>query len=471
MAGIERYDAVVVGAGAAGKLMTWHLGALGKRVAVVERRYLGGSCPNVACMPSKNVIHTAKVASYLPRHAEFGLPRAPGPIDMARVRARKDEMVAWSRAVHAAKFERAGAEIVWGTGRFVEPRTVTVTAPGAPARTVQGDMVFLDTGSRALVDPIPGLREASPLTHVEALDLGELPRHLVVLGGSYVGLEFAQAFRRFGSRVTVVERSPRNPAARGPDVSAAVAEALAAEGVDVHPGVAVTRVDGHSGERVRLTGDAGGREVALEGLHLRSRPGASRTPRKWTPPPAAWRSPREGPSGSTSASRRPPTAWGDGRLRRVAVLHAHRRARLPHRARQPGGRAIGRHDGRLVPICLFTDPELARVGLSEQEAREKGIAYRVATVPMSANLRARTLSETRGFLKAPGATTIASSASRIRRERRRAPAGDPARHAAGAPCARVHGPGRDAPDDRGRPVRPLLGRAGRPSNQNPRTST
>ena len=320
---------------------------------------------------------------------------------MARVRARKDEMVAWSKAVHAANFERARAEIVWGTGRFVEPRTVTVTAPGAPARTVQGDMVFLDTGSRALVDPIPGLREASPLTHVEALELGELPRHLVVLGGSYVGLEFAQAFRRFGSRVTVVERSPRILTREDSDVSAALAEALAAEGIDIHNGVAVTRVDGRSGERVRITGDARGREVALEGSHLLV--AAGRVPNTEDVDPAA---------GGVEV-----TARGTFRVNERLETTAERVWAMGDCAGSPYFTHIAEHDfrivrdnlagtlsavttGRLVPFCLFTDPELARVGLSEQEAREKGIAYRLATVSMSRNLRARTMSETRGFLKA-----------------------------------------------------------------------
>jgi pyruvate/2-oxoglutarate dehydrogenase complex dihydrolipoamide dehydrogenase (E3) component len=397
----EHYDAVVVGAGASGKLMTWHLGSLGKRVAVVERRYLGGSCPNIACLPSKNVIHSAKVASYLSRQGEFGLPRITGGIDMARVRARKDEMVANLHAVHVANFEKSKAEILWGTGRFVEPRTVTVTAPGKPTRTVQGDMVFLDTGSRAAIDPIPGLREAVPLTHVEALDLGELPRHLLVLGGSYVGLEFAQAFRRLGSRVSVVERSERILPREDPDVSEGIGEAFAAESIDVHTGVVITSVAGRSGERVRLSGRAGHREIALEGSHLLVATG--RIPNTEDVDPA---------TGGVEVTER-----GTFRVNERLETSAERVWAMGDCAGSPYFTHIAEHDfrivrdnlfggrkavttGRQVPYCLYTDPEFAHVGLRESEANEKGIPYRLATISMKENLRAGSLSETRGFLKA-----------------------------------------------------------------------
>jgi pyruvate/2-oxoglutarate dehydrogenase complex dihydrolipoamide dehydrogenase (E3) component len=401
MPGLERYDAVVVGAGTSGKLMTWHLGSSGMRVAVIERRYLGGACPNIACMPSKNVIQSAKVASFRQRAAEFGQPRAEGPVDMARVRARKDEMVAANWAIHVEKFARARAEIVWGSARFVGPRTFEVTQPGKPTRTLEGERVFLDTGSRARVDPIPGLREALPLTHVEALELGELPRHLVVLGGSYVGLEFAQAFRRFGSRVTVVERSERILPREDADVSAGVAELFASEGIEIHTGVAVTRVEGRSGEYVRVSGRAGDREIALEGSHLLAATGRVFTPQEVEPA-----------TGGVEITER-----GTFRVNERLETTAAGVWAMGDCAGSPNFTHIAEHDfrivrdnlagtrsavttGRQVPYCLYTDPELARVGLGEDEARERRIPYRLATSPMATNLRALTVSETRGFLKA-----------------------------------------------------------------------
>jgi len=399
MAEIERYDAVVVGTGEAGKWMAWHLGATGKRVAVVERQYLGGACPNVACLPSKNVIYSAKVASYLKRAAEFGLSGC-GPIDMARVRARKDQMVAAGRAVHVAKFEQSRVAILWATGRFVDLRTLEVTAPGQPVRVICGDQVFLDTGSRALVDPIPGLREASPMTHVEALDLDALPEHLVVLGGGYVGLEFAQAMRRFGSRVTVLQRGPRILPREDDDVAAAVSQLFESEGIEIVTQATVSKVEGRSGERVRAVGTAADGDLMIEGSHLLVATGRL--------PNTEDLDPRRGGVETTDHGyirvndRLETTAsstWAMGDC-----------AGSPHfthiayddfrtvRDNLAGARRTT--TGRQVPFCLFTDPELARVGLDETQAREQGVAYRRATLPATAILRAQTLSETRGFLKA-----------------------------------------------------------------------
>src|SRR5262245_6522089 len=207
MAHSEEYDIVILGSGAPGKLLAWTLAARGKRVIVVERRYVGGSCPNVACMPSKNVIHSAKVASYFRRAAEFGIAPGDWKIDMAGVYDRKRAMVDGEVEAHLRKYRESGAELIMGSGRFVGPRTIEVALNAGGTRTLRGRTVVINTGSRARIDDTPGLAESRPLTHVEALDLVRLPEHLVVLGGGYVGLELAQALRRLGSRVTVVERN------------------------------------------------------------------------------------------------------------------------------------------------------------------------------------------------------------------------------------------------------------------------
>src|SRR4051794_200741 len=201
------YDLLVLGSGEAGKYLAWTLASQGKKVAVVERRYVGGSCPNIACLPSKNVIHSARVASYFRRGEEFGLAADGWRIDMAGVRDRKRRMVDGLVETHLRKYRSSGAELVMGDGAFVAPRTVEVTLHAGGRRALRGGNVVICTGSRARIDDTPGLRDARPLTHVEALDLDCVPRHLIVLGGGYVGLELAQAMRRFGSRVTVVERN------------------------------------------------------------------------------------------------------------------------------------------------------------------------------------------------------------------------------------------------------------------------
>jgi pyruvate/2-oxoglutarate dehydrogenase complex dihydrolipoamide dehydrogenase (E3) component len=396
MASPEEYNVVVLGSGAPGKLLAWTLAAQGRRTAVVERRYVGGSCPNIACLPSKNVIHAAKVAGYFHRGAEFGI--APGglKVDMAAVRDRKRRMVDGLVEMHLAKYRESGAELVMGQGRFVAPMTVEVALNAGGTRTLRGQTVIIDTGSRARIDDTPGLSEARPLTHVEALDLDQLPDHLIVLGGGYVGLELAQAFRRFGSRVTVVERNGALIHREDPDVTEAIERLFRDEGIEVLTGTAVDRVEGRSGESVRLhTGRgaiegthllvAGGRTPNTDGIGL-EKAGVETDEKGHVKVDERLRTTAEGVWAAGDCAGSPYfTHIGEDDFRVVL-------------ADLTGGDRVT--TGRQVPYCLFTDPELARVGLSEREARERGVGFRLAKLPMEAVLRARTLSETRGFLKA-----------------------------------------------------------------------
>src|ERR1700727_1041610 len=186
MAQAEHFDTLVLGSGPGGNLLAWHLAPSGQRVAVVERRYIGGSCPNIACMPSKNEVWGARIA-YLARHAaQFGTITGPVTIDMAKVRQRKRDMVEREIAAHLAPFGSSGAELVMGNGNFVAPKTLAVQLDDGGTRRLSGDKVFIDVGSHAAMPNIPGLMEARPLTHVEALDLDYAPSHLIVLGGGYI---------------------------------------------------------------------------------------------------------------------------------------------------------------------------------------------------------------------------------------------------------------------------------------------
>src|SRR5262245_20916800 len=392
----EEYDVVVLGSGAPGKLLAWTLAAQGKRTAVVERRYVGGSCPNIACLPSKNVIHGAKVADYFRRGAEFGIASGDWKVQMAAVRDRKRTMVDGLVELHLAKYRESGAELVMGQGRFVAPKTIEAALNAGGTRTLRGQTVIIDTGSRARMDDTTGLAESRPLTHVEALDLDHLPQHLIVLGGGYVGLELAQAFRRFGSRVTVVERNGALIHREDPDVTEAIERLVRDEGIEVRTGTAVDRVEGMSGESVRLQTTqgilagthllvAGGRTPNTAGIGLELA-GVETDKRGHVKVDERLRTTADGVWAVGDCAGSPYfTHIGEDDFRVVL-------------ANLTGGDRVT--TGRQVPYCLFTDPELARVGLSEREARDRGAGYRLAKVPMEAVFRAQTVSETRGFLKA-----------------------------------------------------------------------
>jgi pyruvate/2-oxoglutarate dehydrogenase complex dihydrolipoamide dehydrogenase (E3) component len=396
----ERYQDIVLGSGAGGKLLAWHLARSSRRVAVIERRWIGGSCPNIACMPSKNEIWSAKVADLVRHATEFGITTGPTSLDMAKVRQRKRAMVDNSVANHLNAYRQSGAELILGDGRFVAPKTVEVRLRDGGTRMLAGERVFLNVGTRATIPSVPGLADAQPLTHIEALELDRLPAHLVVFGGGYVGLEMAQAYRRFGSRVTVLEHGPRLAGREDPDVADALGRLFSDEGIDVYLSTDALHVEGRSGESVRLrvrtpqgerpiessdilvatgrTPNTSGIGLETVGVRLDARGFIGVNERLETSVPGVWA------IGECAGSPQfTHVSEDDFRVIRDNLAGGNRTTR-----------------GRLVPFCLFTDPPLARVGLSEAEARQQGTAVRVARLPMGAVLRAQTTGETRGFMKA-----------------------------------------------------------------------
>ena len=396
----EEYDLVVLGSGAGSKLTAWTLAKQGKRVAVIERKYIGGSCPNIACLPSKNIVHSAKVASYFRRREEFGIVTKGFTIDMSAVRDRKRRMVSGEVDAHLDNYERSGAELILGSGRFIGPKTLEATLPDGTSRRLRGINVIIGTGTRAALDPIPGLADAQPLTHVEALELSEIPERLLVIGGGYVGLELSQAMRRFGSKVSVIERNDRLAHREDEDVTDALRSLFEDEGIDIVLNARIKRISGKSGKSARIIIEQNGAEKALEGTHLLV--AAGRTPNT------------EGIGLELAGIELTDRGYVkvNERLETTApgVFAVGDVAGSPHfthisvddfrvvLAGLTGGKRVT--TGRQVPFCLFTDPEFARIGLSEKEAKARGIAYRLFKIPMTAVLRAHTLSETRGFLKA-----------------------------------------------------------------------
>jgi pyruvate/2-oxoglutarate dehydrogenase complex dihydrolipoamide dehydrogenase (E3) component len=397
----EEYDLVVLGSGEGGKFIAWTLAKKGLKAAVVERKYIGGSCPNIACLPSKNIIQSAKVASYFFRSEEFGINKDNTRINMSVVRDRKRKMVDGLVEMHLGKYKESGAELVMGSGKFVGPKAVEVALHNGGTRVLRGKKVVLSVGTHATIDPVPGLLEANPLTHIEALELDHIPGHLIIIGGGYIGLELAQAMRRFGSRVTIIERNGRLVHREDQDISEALQTLCRDEGIQIITNAKVTKVEGKSGQSVKVhVTKSPDSTMVLEGTHILVASG--RTPntqgigldvagvdttvhgyikvneRLETTAPNVWA------VGECAGSPQfTHIAFDDYRIVCENIA---------------GGNRVT--TGRQVPFCLFTDPEFARIGLSETEARAHAIPYRLAKIPMVAVLRSRTLSETRGFMKA-----------------------------------------------------------------------
>ena len=396
----EQYDVVVLGSGEAGKYIAWTQAKRGMRAIVVERKYIGGSCPNIACLPSKNVIHSAKIASYFFRSEEFGIIKDNWRVNMSSVRDRKRHMVDGLVDMHLTNFKASGAELLIGSGRFTGPKTIEVTLPDGSARSLRGENVIISTGSRATVEPIPGLVESGPLTHIDALDLDHLPEHLLIIGGGYIGLELAQAMRRFGSRVTIIERNARLARREDEDVTEMLSDIFRGEGIDIVTGAAITNIEGKSGARVRLHAVRNEEKIELEGTHILVASG--RTPNTQNIGLELAGVETTGSKHVKVNERLQTTAsgvWAVGDC--AGSPHFTHIAFDDHRVvtdNLAGGHRVT--TGRQVPFCMFTDPELARIGLNELEAKERGIAYRLTKLPMVAVLRTRTVSETRGFLKA-----------------------------------------------------------------------
>jgi pyruvate/2-oxoglutarate dehydrogenase complex dihydrolipoamide dehydrogenase (E3) component len=396
----ERFEILVLGSGNGGMYLAWHMARSGRRTAVVERRLIGGSCPNTNCLPSKNEIWSAKVSDLVHHAARFGSMTGSVAIDMAKVRQRKRDMVKAEVAAVLQQYESSGAELIMGGGNFVAPKTLEVRLNGGGTRMLMGDQVFLNIGTHAAIPNVSGLDAAGPLTNIEALELDYVPQHLIVLGGGYVGLELAQALRRFGSRVTIIEHGPQIAGREDQDVADEIRRIFSEEGIDILVGAEVRRVQGRSGENVSLLARTSSGERTVEGSDILVATGRSPNTagigldvvgaeldgrgyikvneRLETSAPDVWA------IGECAGSPQfTHVSFDDFRIIRDNLAGANRTTR-----------------DRLIPFCMFTDPPLARVGLSEGEAQRQGIEARVAKLPMSAVLRTHTIDETQGFMKA-----------------------------------------------------------------------
>jgi pyruvate/2-oxoglutarate dehydrogenase complex dihydrolipoamide dehydrogenase (E3) component len=390
------FDAIIIGTGQAGPALARRLVAAGWKVAIVERKLFGGTCINTGCTPTKTLVASAYAAHLARRAADYGVI-IPGPVraDMKAVKARKDAVVGASRSgIERSLKALEGCTVYEGHARFVRPKEV-----GVGDEVLRADRIFINVGGRALVPPIPGLEQAPYLTNSSMMDVDFLPPHLVVLGGSYIGLEFAQAYRRFGSEVTVVELAPRLIAREDEDVSRAIADILKGEGIDIRLGSKVVGME-KLGDKIAVNIEAAGTRSQVTGSHLLlaigrrpntddlglDKAGIAADAHGYIQVDDQLRTNVAGIWALGDCNGRGAfthTSWNDFEIVAANVLDNESR----------------RVSDRINAYALYTDPPLGRAGMTEADVRKSGRPALVATMAMEDVSRAYEKGETKGFMK------------------------------------------------------------------------
>ena len=400
----QRFDAIIIGSGQAGNPLAYALADAGRRVALVESRHLGGSCINYGCSPTKALLAAAHRAHAIRTAGALGLGAAEPVVDMAAVMGRKDGLVQLHREGIRKNLtqEHPGITVLHGHAAFTGPRTLML-APNQEieARRLTAPLIFINTGTRAAWPDIEGIRDVGALTNETLLDLPELPEHLIILGGSYIGLEFGQMYRRFGSRVTIVDTETRIMSREDADVQQELQQLLEAEGIEFVLGARARRVSRSAdGSQLTLTADTRAGERRLRGTHLLVAVGRQPNTDSLSLDLAGIETDAKGyiqvdeqlrtgvrgvyalgdVKGGPQFTH---ISYDDYRIVRDQLLHGRRRTTA----------------GRPLPYVVFTEPQLGRVGLSEKEAQAQGVPYRVGKLPVYHIGRARETEAPAGFLK------------------------------------------------------------------------
>jgi pyruvate/2-oxoglutarate dehydrogenase complex dihydrolipoamide dehydrogenase (E3) component len=397
----EHYQAIVIGSGQGGNPLSLALANAGLRTALIERKHVGGTCVNEGCTPTKTMIASGRVAYLAWRGADYGVDTGTIRIDMERVRQRKRDIVDNFRNRSQQRLEKTpNLELIFGEAGFTGARSLLVRLKDGGQRALTGEKIFINAGARPSVPALDGLKDVPFLDSTSIMELDTLPEHLLVLGGGYVGLEFGQVFRRFGSRVTIVQAGPQLLHGEDPDVADEVASIMKRDGIELLLNVRAARVT-HIGTRIQLTIRAGGESLSLDGSHLLvatgrtpntdslnvSAAGISTDSRGFIPVNDKLETSVPGIFALGDINGGPAfthISYDDFRILRTNLIE----------------RGNATTAGRLVPYTVYIDPQFGRVGLSETEARAQKRKIRVAKMPMTSVARALEVDETRGFMKA-----------------------------------------------------------------------
>ena len=397
------YDAVIIGVGQAGNPLASALAKAGKRVALIERDAVGGTCINRGCTPTKTMVASARVAYLARRGADYGVQTGPVSVDLAKVRQRKRDIVEDFRSGTESKLEKNDKiDLIYGDAKFTGPRTVEI-APndGSEVRAVGAPLIFINIGARPTVPPIEGLDQIAFLDSTSIMELDAVPEHLLILGGSYIALEFGQMFRRFGSQVTIIERSARILEREDADIADEMTKILTEDGLQILTGAKVVKAAKSGADGVALTLQTGAGEQTLNGSHLLVAVG--RTPNTDTlglETAGIAKNEQGFITVSDTLETNVPGVYALGDVKGgPAFTHISYDDYRIVEANLLGG-GSRRVSDRPVPYTVFTDPQLGRVGMTEAEAKKSGLPVQIAKIPMTQVARAIETDETRGFMKA-----------------------------------------------------------------------
>ncbi len=394
---MQNYDALIIGGGQAGSPLAQKLAQKGWQVALIEREYLGGTCINYGCTPTKTMVASASVAQYVRRAGEFGIHVDPFQVDLPAIVERKNKIVqSWRHGQEERVKAEPNIRLIYGEATFSGPYTVKVND-----EELHAEKIFINTGASAAVLPITGIQEVPYLTNRSILDLTVLPEHLLILGASYVGLEFGQMFQRFGSQVTVIEKNSQIVPREDEDVAASLREALENEGMEFLLEVETTRVDQLKSGKIRVTIKDlnGGSELQITGSHLLLATGRVPNTAALNPEQAGIETKRGWIPVNEYLETNVPGIYALGDVNGgPAFTHISYDDFLIVYNNLFNPQKRSTHD-RQVPYCLYTDPELGRVGLTERQAAAAGIKYRVGKIPMSYVARAIERGQTAGLMK------------------------------------------------------------------------
>lgn len=396
----DHYDAIIIGSGQAGNPLATTLGKAGWRTALIERAYIGGTCINYGCTPTKTMFNSARVAYLARRAADYGVHHGEVTVNLREVRERKQRVVDSFRESGLSGIERTeNLTLFWGDARFTSPHEIEIKQNDGATRSLIAEKIFINTGGRPAIPQLEGIDKVPTLDSTSIMELDELPAHLLVLGGGYVGLEFGQMFRRFGSEVTIVQRAGQLLGREDPDLADTVRQLMEEDGIQVLLDSEAVRLEMKAAV-ITLTVRSSETEQTLNGSHVLVATGRKPNTEDLSLGAAGIDTDKQG---NVTVNSKLETnvpgvyALGDVKGGPQFTHISYDDFRIIRTNLLEGGNATT--EGRLVPYAVFIDPQLGRVGISETEAKEKGLNFRVAKLPMTNVARAIEMSETRGFMK------------------------------------------------------------------------